>query len=162
MSEEAYEQRETNLGAPQMRQVERRVILTVLDRAWREHLYEMDQLRDGIGLRAVGQRDPLVEYKREAFFAFETVQARIKEEAVGYIFNMPTERMQMPAEQVTLQAQAPAAPLEPVIPHRHGVRTQTQAGQGQVPGKLQLRRLIPYALTDPSRTAGSVCMGQSR
>ena len=113
---EAYEQRETNLGAPQMRQVERRVILTVLDRAWREHLYEMDQLRDGIGLRAVGQRDPLVEYKREAFFAFETVQARIKEEAVGYIFNMPTERMQMPAEQVTLQAQAPAAPLEPVIP----------------------------------------------
>ena len=87
-----YEEREEELTPPAMRQVERRVILSVVDRVWREHLYEMDQLRDGIGLRAVGQRDPLVEYQREAFNAFLEIQARIKEESVGYFFNLPVKR----------------------------------------------------------------------
>jgi preprotein translocase subunit SecA len=84
-----YEAREDQVGPEAMRQVERRVILSVVDRVWREHLYEMDQLRDGIGLRAVGQRDPLVEYQREAYNAFVDIQARIKEESVGYFFNLP-------------------------------------------------------------------------
>ncbi|HUG85385.1 MAG TPA: preprotein translocase subunit SecA [Euzebya sp.] len=84
-----YEQREGEIGPENFRQVERRVILSVVDRVWREHLYEMDQLRDGIGLRAVGQRDPLVEYQREAYNAFVDIQARIKEESVGYFFNLP-------------------------------------------------------------------------
>ncbi|CAN5333881.1 preprotein translocase subunit SecA [soil metagenome] len=87
-----YEEREEEVGPEGMRQVERRVILSVVDRVWREHLYEMDQLRDGIGLRAVGQRDPLVEYQREAYNAFSEIQARIKEESVGYFFNLPVRR----------------------------------------------------------------------
>ncbi|MDQ3404869.1 MAG: preprotein translocase subunit SecA, partial [Actinomycetota bacterium] len=85
----AYERREQSLGADVLRQVERRVILSVVDRVWREHLYEMDHLREGIGLRAVGQRDPLVEYQREAYEAFSEMLARLKEEAVGYFFNLP-------------------------------------------------------------------------
>jgi preprotein translocase subunit SecA len=89
---EAYERREKEVGSEVMRQVERRVILSVVDRIWREHLYEMDHLREGIGLRAVGQRDPLVEYQREAYEAFSQMMAHIKEEATGYFFNLPVER----------------------------------------------------------------------
>ncbi|MPZ74746.1 MAG: preprotein translocase subunit SecA, partial [Nitriliruptorales bacterium] len=88
----AYEHREKDVGSEVMRQVERRVILSVVDRIWREHLYEMDHLREGIGLRAVGQRDPLVEYQREAYEAFGQMMAHIKEEATGYFFNLPVER----------------------------------------------------------------------
>src|SRR5688500_18690743 len=88
----AYERREKSVGPDVMRQVERRVILSVVDRIWREHLYEMDHLRDGIGLRAVGQRDPLVEYQREAYEAFSQMMAHIKEEATGYFFNLPVQQ----------------------------------------------------------------------
>jgi preprotein translocase subunit SecA len=87
-----YEEREKELTPEVLRAVERRVMLSVVDRAWREHLYEMDHLRDGIGLRAVGQRDPLVEYQREAYSAFSEMMARIREEATGYFFNLPVQR----------------------------------------------------------------------
>ena len=70
------------------RELERRVLLSVLDRKWREHLYEMDYLREGIGLRAYSQRDPLVEYQREGFDLFSAMMDSIKEESVGYLFNV--------------------------------------------------------------------------
>ena len=89
----AYERREQEVGASTLRDVERRVVLSVLDRVWREHLYEMDHLRDGIGLRAVGQRDPLVEYQREAYEAFVSLMQRVKEEAAGYFFNVPVQKV---------------------------------------------------------------------
>src|SRR5580704_12384588 len=66
-----------------MRELERRVVLSVLDRKWREHLYEMDYLREGIGLRGYGQRDPLVEYQREGYDMFGAMMEGIKEESVG-------------------------------------------------------------------------------
>jgi len=83
----AYEIRETELSAPAMRQLERNVVLSVLDRKWREHLYEMDYLQEGIGLRAMAQRDPLVEYQREGYDLFVAMMDSIKEETVGFIFN---------------------------------------------------------------------------
>ncbi|MEX2620922.1 MAG: preprotein translocase subunit SecA [Egibacteraceae bacterium] len=89
---ERYEERESELGSDTLRQVERRVILSVVDRIWREHLYEMDHLRDGIGLRAVGQRDPLREYEREAYYAFNDMMAQIKEQAAGYFYNLPVRK----------------------------------------------------------------------
>jgi preprotein translocase subunit SecA len=73
-------------GEPVMRELERRVLLSVLDRKWREHLYEMDYLQEGIGLRGYGQRDPLVEYQREAFDMFGAMMEAIKEESVGFLF----------------------------------------------------------------------------
>jgi preprotein translocase subunit SecA len=85
--ERAYLARETELQPPVMRELERRVILSVLDRKWREHLYEMDYLQEGIGLRAMAQRDPLVEYQREGFDLFVAMMDAIKEESVGYMFN---------------------------------------------------------------------------
>jgi preprotein translocase subunit SecA len=83
-----YAEREERVGADVQRQVERRAILGVVDRIWREHLYEMDHLREGIGLRAVGQRDPLVEYQREAYEAFRVLMARVREEAVRFFVSM--------------------------------------------------------------------------
>ena len=86
--ERAYRAREAELEAPVMRELERRVILTVLDRKWREHLYEMDYLQEGIGLRAMAQRDPLVEYQREGYDLFVAMMDGIKEESIGYMFNV--------------------------------------------------------------------------
>ena len=88
---EAYDQREEELGSEAMREFERRVILSVLDRKWREHLHEMDHLRHGIGLRAMAQRDPLVEYQKEGFDLFNGMMESIKEETVGYLFNADVE-----------------------------------------------------------------------
>ncbi|WP_425483649.1 preprotein translocase subunit SecA [Cellulomonas taurus] len=84
----AYSEREAQLGVENMRQLERRVILSVLDRKWREHLYEMDYLKEGIGLRAMAQRDPLVEYQREGYQLFQAMTDGIKDEAVGFLFNL--------------------------------------------------------------------------
>jgi preprotein translocase subunit SecA len=90
-AEHAYDERERTLGPEVMRELERRVVLSVLDRKWREHLYEMDYLQEGIGLRAMAQRDPLVEYQREGFQLFNAMNEAIKEESVGYVFNLEVE-----------------------------------------------------------------------
>lgn len=95
----AYDEREAQLGEEVMREVERRVVLSVLDRKWREHLYEMDYLQEGIGLRAMAQRDPLVEYQREGFQLFEAMNESIKEESVGYLFNVQVD-VDQPEQQV--------------------------------------------------------------
>jgi preprotein translocase subunit SecA len=87
----AYDQREEELGAEVLRELERRVLLSVLDRKWREHLYEMDYLQEGIGLRAMAQRDPLVEYQREGFDMFAAMMEAIKEESVGFLFNLEVQ-----------------------------------------------------------------------
>ncbi|NKE10462.1 MULTISPECIES: preprotein translocase subunit SecA [Kocuria] len=83
-----YEEREESVGSETMRNLERRVLLSVLGRRWPEHLYEMDYLKDGIGLRAMAQRDPLVEYQREGFTMYETMMGGIREETVAYLFNL--------------------------------------------------------------------------
>ncbi|MGI6879385.1 preprotein translocase subunit SecA [Microbacterium sp. gxy059] len=93
----AYETREEELGEQPMRELERRVVLQVLDRHWRDHLYEMDYLKDGIGLRAMAQRDPLIEYQREGHQMYETMMAQIREETVGFLFNLEV-RVQQGAE----------------------------------------------------------------
>lgn len=87
----AYETREESLGEAATRELERRVVLQVLDRRWRDHLYEMDYLKDGIGLRAMAQRDPLIEYQREGFAMFQSMMGQIKEESVGYLYNLEVE-----------------------------------------------------------------------
>jgi preprotein translocase subunit SecA len=87
----AYERREQQLGEPATRELERRVVLSVIDRRWRDHLYEMDYLKDGIGLRAMAQRDPLVEYQREGFALYQNMMGQIREESVGFLFNLEVE-----------------------------------------------------------------------
>jgi preprotein translocase subunit SecA len=104
----AYDDREKQLGTEAMRELERRVVLSVLDRKWREHLYEMDYLQDGIGMRAYGQRDPLVEYQREGFDMFNTMLEGIKEESIGYLFNLEVEV----TEETTAEGEAEGAEAE--------------------------------------------------
>ena len=91
----AYKKREAEIdaiaGENGMRELERRVFLSVLDRKWREHLYEMDYLKEGIGLRAMAQRDPLVEYQREGYDMFIGMLEGLKEESVGFLFNLQVE-----------------------------------------------------------------------
>ncbi len=105
----AYARREAELeelaGEGAMRQLERNVLLNVIDRKWREHLYEMDYLKEGIGLRAMAQRDPLVEYQREGYDMFRAMLDALKEESVGFLFNVQVEAAPAPA---VAPVQAPA------------------------------------------------------
>jgi preprotein translocase subunit SecA len=84
----AYRAREEEIGPETMRRLEQGVVLTVIDNKWREQLAEMDYLRAGIGLRAMGQRDPLVEYQREAYDMFEELVESVKRDAVRYLFHV--------------------------------------------------------------------------
>ncbi|XRQ11279.1 preprotein translocase subunit SecA [Actinomadura welshii] len=117
-AQEAYGKREEELGAEVMRELERRVVLSVMDRKWREHLYEMDYLKEGIGLRAMAQRDPLVEYQREGYDMFNAMLDGIKEESVGYLFNLEVEVEDQPetptvgATPVSVAKSAPATDAE--------------------------------------------------
>ncbi len=94
----AYEKREQELGAEVTRDLERKILLSVLDRKWREHLYEMDYLQEGIGLRAMAQRDPLVEYQKEGYELFSAMMDAIKEEMVGFLFNVEVKIENQQAE----------------------------------------------------------------
>jgi preprotein translocase subunit SecA len=106
----SYARREEEVGGTAViREVERRVILSVIDRKWREHLYEMDALRDGIGLRAVGQRDPLTEYQREAYDSFAAMMSGVKEEAVTYVMRLPVQRSDGPDATGVLKGATPGA-----------------------------------------------------
>jgi preprotein translocase subunit SecA len=92
----AYDRREEELTPEVMRDLERRVILSVLDTKWREHLYEMDYLQSGIHMRGHAQRDPLIEYQREGFELFTAMMDAIKEDSVGNLFNLVLETQQYP------------------------------------------------------------------
>ena len=102
----AYARREEELSAPAMREAERQVLLSVIDRKWREHLYEMDYLKEGVGLRAYAQRNPVVEYQREGYAMFQTMLDAIKEEAVGYLFHV----------EVQVRERPPGPPARPGVP----------------------------------------------
>jgi preprotein translocase subunit SecA len=104
----AYDQREEKLGEETARELERRVVLSVLDRKWREHLYEMDYLQEGIGLRAMAQRDPLVEYQREGYLLYQAMTEAIKEESVGYLFNV---EVTVAAEEEQVEGAGEAPPV---------------------------------------------------
>ncbi|OHV03629.1 preprotein translocase subunit SecA [Mycobacterium talmoniae] len=126
-AERAYAAREAELeelaGDGAMRQLERSVLLNVIDRKWREHLYEMDYLKEGIGLRAMAQRDPLVEYQREGYDMFIGMLDGLKEESVGFLFNVSVEAAPAPAvapvespESLTEFAAAAAASAQQRVP----------------------------------------------
>lgn len=138
---DVYADREENLGQEAMREFERRVLLSVLDRKWREHLHEMDHLRHGIGLRAMAQRDPLVEYQKEGFDLFTGMMDGIKEESVGYLFN--TEVTVNDGSQESAEAEEVAASLVDVSGGEVGqavakaVHSKDQAPAPSVPEEVE-------------------------
>ncbi|NBN91158.1 MAG: preprotein translocase subunit SecA [Actinobacteria bacterium] len=129
----AYAKREQDLGAEVLRELERKILLSVLDRKWREHLYEMDYLQEGIGLRAMAQRDPLVEYQKEGYELFSAMMDAIKEELVGFLFNV---EVKVEDEHVEAKGVTPAAPkreLRYSSPSESGqISSSTQAANGGI------------------------------
>jgi len=157
----AYGKRESTLGEAVMRELERRVVLSVIDRRWRDHLYEMDYLKDGIGLRAMAQRDPLVEYQREGYSLFQGMMGQIREDTTGYIFNLEVQ-IQQPTAQVGpivsakgLMEQAPQQGLSYSAPTADGeVEVRNQSGQvvqssEQTPASAFQRQAQPASPASP-------------
>jgi preprotein translocase subunit SecA len=122
----AYEKREEMITPDAMRQLERNVVLSVLDRKWRDHLYEMDYLKEGIGLRAMAQRDPLVEYQREGYDMFQQMMGAIKEESIGFLFNLEVEVTEVPAPVVDQAQLTYSAPSEDGSTEVHGAEAQKE------------------------------------
>ena len=125
---DAYEKRETELGSKVTRELERKILLSVLDRKWREHLYEMDYLQEGIGLRAMAQRDPLVEYQKEGYELFSAMIEAMKEEVVGFLFNVEVkvEDSKVEAKGVTEKSQSEN--LTYSSPSEDGTATSSASG----------------------------------
>ncbi|MBA3309727.1 MAG: preprotein translocase subunit SecA [Nocardioidaceae bacterium] len=154
----AYDGREEALGEEVMRELERRVMLSVLDRKWREHLYEMDYLREGIGLRAYSQRDPLVEYQREGFELFNAMMDSIKEESVGYLFNVEVQVADEEADEEAARVQAgasalvagapAAAPDEPAVEQDGAPSTDREQAAAHEPEHQP--RIVAKGLAGPS------------
>src|ERR1700723_3354797 len=105
-----YEEKEKQFGADLVRWLERRIILDVVDSQWKDHLLSLDHLKEGIGLRGYGQKDPLVEFKKEAFVLFEDMMARIDNETIRYLFHIQVQQNEQP------QQGAPGAPGQPPPP----------------------------------------------
>jgi preprotein translocase subunit SecA len=97
---EKYDQKETIIGSPAMRYHERMLMLQIVDQHWKDHLLAMDHLKEGIGLRGYGQRDPLVEYKKESFTLFEDLMSRIEEDTLRFLFLLQPVEEQKQAEQM--------------------------------------------------------------
>jgi preprotein translocase subunit SecA len=106
-----YAEREQEMGSEELREIERLVLLNVIDNRWREHLYEMDYLQEGIGLRAVGQRDPLVEYQREGFDMFVQMQETIKEDFARYIFHVEAVAQEKTAQPTKMREERRQIPM---------------------------------------------------
>ncbi|WP_040585145.1 preprotein translocase subunit SecA [Segniliparus rugosus] len=144
------------VGEDGMAQLERMIMLQVLDRKWREHLYEMDYLKEGIGLRAMAQRDPLVEYQREGFDMFTGMLDGLKEEVVGFLFNVsvtveappsgpaqpaqaeqePSSGEEQPQLQVARALEAPSEPEEPLTYTAPGEDGSAVVSRSPAPGEL--------------------------
>ncbi|GLZ38470.1 preprotein translocase subunit SecA [Actinokineospora sp. NBRC 105648] len=151
---QAYKTREAEIdakvGEGAMREVERRVMLSVLDRKWREHLYEMDYLKEGIGLRAMAQRDPLIEYQKEGFDMFGAMLDALKEESVGFIFNVPVEPAEPEPATVQLAPQPSALPAvkDPAAEARAAELRERQARAQAAQERAQAERAAAATATE--------------
>ena len=126
---EAYARRETEMSPEVLRRLERYVLLNEIDTNWKEHLYAMDRLREGIGLMGYGQLDPLVEYKKEGFSMFQAVIGRVKEQTLKVLFHIQrASEEEMPASRSVFQEAAALHPdyrPQPVAPQVPGPRSRS-------------------------------------
>jgi preprotein translocase subunit SecA len=151
---EAYDRREEEMTPELLRELERRVVLSVLDRKWQDHLYEMDYLQEGISLRAYSQRDPLVEFQREGFEMFNAMLDAIREESVGYLFNLKVEVQENPiVEETPVGATGqPVAGQVASAPPGSGQALAGGATPGGVPSRGRRAAAPPSAPATPAGT----------
>jgi preprotein translocase subunit SecA len=152
----AYDRREEELGEQTMRELERRVVLSVLDRKWREHLYEMDYLQEGIGLRAMAQRDPLVEYQREGYLLFQAMTEAIKEESVGFLFHIEVEVEAEPE----LGADAPVLVAKGLVSSQRPAQLQYSAPSVDGDGGVDVHEESGAAVSDNGEVSATGSTGQ--
>jgi preprotein translocase subunit SecA len=162
---QAYENREKELGPETMRQVERLVLLRIIDEKWRDHLYEIDQLKEGIGLRAYGQKDPLIEYKSEAFKSFVELSTLITRDSLAFLMRVDVRRAPEPRREVPrTQAVATHAGVS-AYAGAAGGGAAGAAGAGPGPGGgpgagaeiERPRRRVPIQKTEPSVGRNDPC-----
>jgi preprotein translocase subunit SecA len=150
---ELYEAKEDAIGTETLREIERRVMLSVIDQHWREHLYEMDYLREGINLRAMGQRDPLAEWQREGFDMFSAMMGLIEEDFVRYVFHLEVvtdDETERPARGLSYSssddavqgssgfaAAAAAAAADDMLPAGGGAATVVEDEAAQQPVRVE-------------------------
>ncbi len=147
LAKKSYDDKENLVGGELLRRVERDVMLQIVDAQWKDHLYSLDHLKEGIGLRGYGQRDPLVEYKKESFALFQDMKGRIEEEIVRYLFWLrPVEN--------------PEAPVIPrPAPRRAAPLTMNNPAAEAVPAFAAARSSAPVGVASrqtpqPARTGG--------
>ena len=142
-----YEQREEEFGPETMRQIERQVMLRIIDQKWREHLYEMDYLQEGINLRAMGQKDPLVEWQREGFEMFGAMMQSIATDFVKYVMHaqvtVAAPKLDTPTPIGNLRYTAPTDPSEAPNTMQEAARAQAVADGVEAP---------PEAVEEPTQT----------
>ncbi|MDY6051931.1 MAG: preprotein translocase subunit SecA [Rothia sp. (in: high G+C Gram-positive bacteria)] len=119
-AEMQYREREEYVGEDAMREVERRVVLSVIGKRWPEHLYEMDYLKEGIGLRAMAQRDPLVEYQREGYALYQSMMGAIREETVVMLYSVDLSKQRTQQSKVELKIPAQPKFLQYSAPSESG------------------------------------------
>ena len=115
-----YEEKEKQFGSPLMRWLERRIILDVVDSQWKDHLLSLDHLKEGIGLRGYGQKDPLVEFKKEAFILFEEMMTRVDNETIRYLYHIQIQQAQQHPDDMQTRPEGQARPGEAPAPTRTG------------------------------------------
>ncbi len=148
-----YKEREDELGSEAMRNLERRVLLSVIGQRWPEHLYEMDYLKEGIGLRAMAQRDPLVEYQREGHAMFQEMMAAIREQTVVTLFNLEVRKQRTGADGGAVELTTPQRPafLQYTAPDEDGTpRAAVESEPGASSDDDE-----PAADTEPATTNGA-------
>jgi preprotein translocase subunit SecA len=137
--QERYEEKEKQLGAEMLRWLERRIILDIVDTQWKDHLLSLDHLKEGIGLRGYGQKDPLVEFKKEAFNLFEEMMARIDNETVRFLFLVQVQRGEGPeaGRGAHAEPQQPRTPPTPVLDALESKRRRAERDLQMISGGMQ-------------------------
>ena len=132
----SYQEKEDMIGAELMRETERMIMLNVIDNQWKDHLLSMDHLKEGIGLRGYGQKDPLIEYKKESYVLFQDMMDRIEDETIRYLFFMQRAEAPVPAGRAAIPRSWPDDPEDGGRAGGRGGRSEPSHGLG--PGRAEL------------------------
>jgi len=153
LAKESYVRKEQMLGPELLRRIERDIMLQIVDVQWKDHLYSLDHLKEGIGLRGYGQRDPLVEYKKESYALFQDMKARIEEEIVRYLFWLRPMPVEERGGQGPPTAAARAAIPAPRRPSPSSLTMNNPAAES-VPAFVGATRSASAQAPMPARTGG--------
>jgi len=148
----AYEEKEKIITREILQRVERDVMLQIVDQQWKDHLYSLDHLKEGIGLRGYGQRDPLVEYKKESFAMFQAMKERIDEEIVNWLWRLRP----VPAEEAAPMVRRPPPRRAPLILNNPAAETPSVFGGGGGSGAAVAQAPVAAPARGPNQTGPRV------